>query len=776
MSYVKKYFGYFGDMDGVQHTVEFWELNGTAGSSELRLTMQPFTVSMPETEHKFQPVLGTGCTINILSETDQQFSDGFIFVDPQKWLIKHYIAAAINWVGFLNAELFEEPYDINFNYPVQMSGNDGFALMDRFSFLQADATHYTGIKSLWQILTLILAKVNLPFSAIRVALSTTFTGFSAAASKNILEEQYVDCANFYDEDNAAFTMRKVLEGILQPFGYITQQGGILYIIDNHLKATGGTINWKSYELSAGVWSYITTIADTANTKTVLSVGYMGTGSRKVVSGGKNKQVVSYSPYPMIGGLAGGVDNTIASPDGLSEFTTIPGSWSTKNGYSYKVLSGNTYWLQAGGGFFEIAKDRFDPLINYATYAALLANGGNQGMQENTTYTTTETAPIAFRWDSKNAKYNSFDSSLIVYGSPENIHFVSPYNATNTKVLSLIDQKEVVFPKSLTVGTGTSSILMNGVGITIKGQIGVIAYRNRARNFSANPYGKTYPHNIFITMKIKIGSYYYSGLGSGGDWTETDSFCTFKISKVPGDGDVLSGDFYTLEKNYDTYNLLSSRDDGLIEMIYLGEDGADNIFIPITKDLSGTLSIELWSDIRCDVWNKYSVRWHTLVNSNLSQIKAYWLNNVSISIKREDGADISNNDVEYIGLLDNAYKEEGKKVELICGTNAKTTDRGKLMKLSGTTYTPIATWTRQGQTDKIETLLLNSLCSNYKKGFVTLNGMVLRSTINQLNIITDTFSSGKLFAIKGIDVNYQDNIATCTLEEVMPDHLIITPNV
>ena len=95
--------------------------------------------------------------------------------------------------------------------------------------------------------------------------------------------------------------------------------------------------------------------------------------------------------------------------------------------------------------------------------------------------------------------------------------------------------------SKTIGTGTNTTGVNGTGLFIKGKLVVIAYQNRNNAI-------IYPHSMVIKMKIRVGSYYYSGRGINGSWTTTDSFCQFTIKEG---SDV---DFYTLERTYDSGNI------------------------------------------------------------------------------------------------------------------------------------------------------------------------------------------------------------------------------
>ena len=124
---------------------------------------------------------------------------------------------------------------------------------------------------------------------------------------------------------------------------------------------------------------------------------------------------------------------------------------------------------------------------------------------------------------------------------------------------------------------------------------------------------------------------------------------------------------------------------------------------------------------------------------------------------------------------NEGQNEGEKITLTTGTDSQFADRGKILKSDGTNYTDIKQWTRNGQTFKIEELLLNSLSSNYRAGFLTLSGMKMNNAFSLQNILTDTFIPGSKMMVKSASINYAENIIECDLVEVFPDELTIVPD-
>ncbi|MCW0484653.1 hypothetical protein [Gaoshiqia sediminis] len=223
---------------------------------------------------------------------------------------------------------------------------------------------------------------------------------------------------------------------------------------------------------------------------------------------------------------------------------------------------------------------------------------------------------------------------------------------------------LVLPKSELIGTGTTAKLVKGAALLIKGKIGVVKHPTGG---VAHPFT-----NIIITLKIKIGNKYYNGF----DWTTTESFCYFKISD--------SGETAFPVFDYDL-------DTEFMKMINLGHKGEDGIFIPITQNLSGKLEVEIYSDVQLDVTSNDNTVRVTLYDNAIfnTMFIEYWLNNLSVEILQADGENISDEDIEYIGILDSNYKDEGEAISLTCGTQSKVTDRAKLLYLDADTFKPIS---------------------------------------------------------------------------------------
>ena len=155
------------------------------------------------------------------------------------------------------------------------------------------------------------------------------------------------------------------------------------------------------------------------------------------------------------------------------------------------------------------------------------------------------------------------------------------------------------------------------------------------------------------------------------------------------------------------------------------------------------------------------------------VKHLRIKDLKISFIDSNGDEFSDSDVEYVGFMNQKYKNEGDEITLLQGTSKIdcSIEKASLMGNNGNYYY-LKLWTRQGKTDNIENLLLRSIVSNY-----TNKRIELSASLNQLNSILgcvkyDNFLAGKNLMIVGCTQNYSDAITTVTLQEVIIDNLDI----
>lgn len=705
MSLQKKYYFTFKQIgtDDV-NTVEIWQdTEDVLVAEEVTGMASPFVVELPELDHKFQPVLGQGCEIGLLSETDRKFYDGLYHVDPQEFQVRHYIGTNLNYIGYLNSEMYMESYDSDVSYGTSISGNDGLAIADRFTFVQSDDSHYSGVYSEWDLLIICLNKIGLPWDEIRVCLATTFTNYSSSANVTVLHETYIDAANYYDEDNYPMTIREVLESILQPYGaQLFIQNGHVYIVDVHSRTVGINDNFttiptfKRFDYSTEV--YIADISESIN-KTIQSIGYSGTGQSIELSGGVNKQVVTYSPYTTNVVL----ENTLV---GLDEFGTIPSSWIAREDYFYKVLYNNQY--------LQILSS---PII--ANFESSYYDGtvDGQSVQDNTD------GYLNYKHDNTNV--NVMDL------------LTKPYVSISSKPTIIVDDEYQGAAISLTF-----DFLCTFDDSKV--------YRRIRQHETGTRTGDKF-NGIRLYFKLSIGSLFYDG--------ETQTWVNDS-----------SKEFYIEFAN-------KPQREKWITATKIIEVGDLNSDILLSGDLnlivnSKIETYNIYSGSNNDAWEAPDTQRPGYPTPYYPRKVMIWMKNLNIDVKNADDTDIPDDDVEYVGILDERFKNSGEKITLTTGTDTYSSDRGKMLYLDGSDYKSIKEWNRAGQTYKIEELLLNSLVSNYRFGFIKLNNLRLRQNFSILNVITDNNISDKVFMLKNAKFDYAMNDVEVSLWETSPDSLTI----
>lgn len=335
MAFAIKYKLQFEDEESNTHVVDLLEDGFSGTITELNGSGEPFSVNYPKTS-KISFKRGSGCDINLLSETDRQLLDLYT-IDMFGLQIRHYINSSLNWCGYLNSELYNEPYQEKSNYYVSVSGNDGLGLLKRMYYLTSGGAKYTGIVTQWTILQNIINKLNLPYTYINVGIGTTFsTGYDSSASENIFSNTYISNANFYNEDGDAESLDTVLKGILEPYGaFMFQSDGELWIMDMQTMYNS-TLTYKRYNSS---FTYLST-PSVSNSFNISSIGYADVNGNLAMESGINKQIISYSPYARF--------NTTEYKTNSSDEIASYGSWTSSDGW-YKQSVTPLNWSVPNNG-------------------------------------------------------------------------------------------------------------------------------------------------------------------------------------------------------------------------------------------------------------------------------------------------------------------------------------------------------------------------------------------------------------------------------------------
>lgn len=213
-------------------------VDGYTGSVE-ELTLparRPLEIEWKETG-KEEVLCGSTATLRIESPGDRTYTNLYT-VRPGSVQLKVWRGGQLWWVGTLDPEFYEEPYERLKDYDVTLTFQD-FGILDRLKF------NGSGMLSIGALLTAALERSALDMLPVMVSTGTQVGDVAAAA---VPEGVSVLAANMYDEDGEAMTLREALTGVLQPLAMrLVQRGGYIWLYD--LDAL-----YNGHESRALVWS------------------------------------------------------------------------------------------------------------------------------------------------------------------------------------------------------------------------------------------------------------------------------------------------------------------------------------------------------------------------------------------------------------------------------------------------------------------------------------------------------------------------------------------
>lgn len=683
MALQKKYYFTFQDFKRVSYTTEIWQdTTTTITAEEIQGSLNPFKIEYP-TANIFEPVKGSGCELNLLSTTDRKFFNLYT-ADMMEYQIRFYKSGVLIWCGYLDSELYTEPFNQSKNYTITFTGSDGFALLERLNYLASDGSNYTGLVLQWDIIKNILNKLVLPYKNIYVGLSTTSNDLTIVSGETLFHKTYSNNQNWYNEDGEAETTRAVLENILKSYGaFIIQDNANIYITDINTIAGTTATSFVKYDSS---FNYVSTDTINLNIGDLSAIRFAESNQQMNVISGFNKQIITYSPYIDSKIIDYKADNDFSNPITSVTRGTTPYRWEETT-----YLNSN-YWNKSYGVFASYVGLDADNIDEEDSYLKI----GN--IPNNLSFTTKATLPLFI---------------------PSNSKLKISCNAYARTKDNLGDDVE------------TDSI-----------------------------------YQIKIRCRLKIGDKQYY---------RTQNFLEGWIAA--SDSRSLSLDFEQMQMNPSGLNsgVFTKLDNKWIELKKARvKDKSIEYFdylIPLNSGFTGGQMIfEIYDwDIKAP-YNAQQAQNHDAVKATVKDIR---IKDLVLSVVDSNGKEYSDSDIEYVGFMNQKFKNEGDEITVYQGTSKidNPIEKAALMGYN-TNYFYLKNWTREGKTDCIENLLLRSVVSNY-----TNKRIELSATINQLNTILgcvkyDSFLAGKNLMIVGNTQNFADAATDVTLQEVIKDNLEI----
>lgn len=232
------YTGSFVSKAGTVYRADIWS-SRTADQSRTAVELifpyqTPVTIEWGEVD-KLTPVHSSVATLKIESVSDRQFLELYTVVAGEIGL-NVYRSNVLYWSGTLDPELYEEPYSSASGYDVTLNFAD-FAILDRLDWDQ------TAFMTPDAIIRYCMGVSVIDLLSYDFKVATTLSDGRAALTNSL-----INCANFYDEEGEAMTVREVLDETLRPFGLmLRQKAGVIHVCDLHsLSAlTASAVVWSS---------------------------------------------------------------------------------------------------------------------------------------------------------------------------------------------------------------------------------------------------------------------------------------------------------------------------------------------------------------------------------------------------------------------------------------------------------------------------------------------------------------------------------------------------
>lgn len=303
----------------------------------------PLNIERAILANKFKPTIGSGLQLRVTATYDGQYM-GLYTKDKQKFKAEFYKNDELIWTGYLNSEVYSEKFDRKKDYPVTLQFNDGFTVLERIPFVDAAKAHYTGLKTAWEVIWIILDKLAIDFKYLYVACDVYEENMNTLTSP--FHQTKVDCNNYYDEKGDAMNCREVLEAIISTQRAICfQNEGCLNIVSVPLLT--GEFERRRYTSEASA-QVLQTVNPVLNVPT--QADWYASDQNIDVQSGYNKATLKYSPY--------GVEDVIDSGD-FSEAEMWEGSPSWEDigdFYELQGVTGLTGWILSNGASFSGTKE------------------------------------------------------------------------------------------------------------------------------------------------------------------------------------------------------------------------------------------------------------------------------------------------------------------------------------------------------------------------------------------------------------------------------------
>ncbi|WP_025006786.1 hypothetical protein [Marinilabilia salmonicolor] len=246
MAWNIKYYGEWKDFDGNSNRLEILT-EKTVTAKEINVNS--FVIDYPGIDlFGEQAVYGCGAKIGIMSESKLFYLGELYTIEPKGLQVRHYLNSSLNYIGYLDTEQYTDDFSQRINYNIELTSNNGFAVLDRIKMADEYNQVLTGVHRAVDVIKMALIKLSIDFNNIYIGLSTSLEG-GLPSNETILHKLFVKSGNYIDEKGNVMSSREVINEILVPLSarmYI--QGNDIFIVDiNELANESLTLKSFSFE-------------------------------------------------------------------------------------------------------------------------------------------------------------------------------------------------------------------------------------------------------------------------------------------------------------------------------------------------------------------------------------------------------------------------------------------------------------------------------------------------------------------------------------------------
>lgn len=756
MKYLR-YMGEFLSVSGVVWRAEILQEADaafeTVGSLEFDAD-QPLVIEWGN-KSKEEVICGATATLKIISPGDRTYEDLYS-IDVGRVRLDVYRNNALYWSGCIDTEFYEEPYEQLNGYTVSLSFTD-LGVLDRLKYNLAN------MQTLYDVVSYCIGRCGINCGGIDDSLiSTSLTPSGRALS---LTDIKVRSDNFYDEDGDASTLKKVIEGILQPLALrMIQRAGKVYIYDInglYTKAAKKQIVWDGSSQTLGV-----------------DVVY-------------NNAKITWSTYAQSGNL---------SPESCwPESIETPPNVASMNNTSGGSMNGAKYF-----SFHYENKDltKWFDAQDYGFTIWLAEQGNNAELINNSVryfrivpqYDGTECEGVAVRW-------TAVAGWKVDYGGG---NWTAQYSwqayGVSTDALTgfLTDIGAVLFKSSPVwippVANAGNLVLRVGLEMLLDPRFNpfesaenndLMKYKDWYSNWN------THGNFVYVPVTIKfqpdgsdavyvwdnrsivqtaVGSPVKSINGTYGSWVRLTN------DETPNAWGWLA--YYDAKDRKETSGVLGWKKNrpainphtaDTLSILTNAEDGQ---YIPYPNYGGG--GGKLWVEVRGGNW-QISDGNATLQNVNYNNPKQLWgkfswllfkLPEIEIMNSTQFDKTINTDDVEYNAQLNSAAKEP-IEIDTICGTSAEGVPTARGAYFNAETGKQITQLSRAGRTTQAEDLLIGTLYSQFAQRRTTLSGEA-QLMYDPIAVYTEANQDGKLFMATEDVQDVRMDCSDAVYVEIRPD--------